>query len=55
VVPDVTAAGFMTAVHHCLARGDSLAVALYTARASLDIGDPAKFVNWCTFSAHGAA
>ena len=55
VVPDVAAAGFMTAVHHRLARGDSLAVALHTARASLDIGDPATFVNWCTFSAHGAA
>jgi hypothetical protein len=55
VVPDVAAAGFMTAVHQRLARGDSLAVALHTARASLDIGDPATFVNWCTFSAHGAA
>jgi hypothetical protein len=55
VVPDVAAAGFMTAVHRRLARGDSLAVALHTARASLDIGDPATFVNWCTFSAHGAA
>jgi hypothetical protein len=55
VVPDVAAAGFMTAVHGRLARGDSLAVALYTARSSLDIGDPATFVNWCTFSAHGAA
>ena len=55
VVPDVAAAGFMTAVHQRLARGDSLAVALHTARSSLDIGDPATFVNWCTFSAHGAA
>jgi tetratricopeptide (TPR) repeat protein len=55
VVPDVASTGFMTAVHEQLARGDSLAVALHTARASLDIGDPATFVNWCTFSAHGAA
>jgi CHAT domain-containing protein len=55
VVPDVASTGFMTAVHKQLARGDSLAVALHTARASLDIGDPATFVNWCTFSAHGAA
>ncbi|MEP7025671.1 MAG: CHAT domain-containing protein [Actinomycetota bacterium] len=55
VVPDVEAAGFMQAVHRQLARGDSLAHALHAARSSLDIGDPGTFINWCTFSAHGAA
>jgi tetratricopeptide (TPR) repeat protein len=54
-VPDVEAAGFMTAVHHQLARGDTLAHALHAARATLDISDPRAFINWCTFSAHGAA
>lgn len=54
-VPDVEAAGFMTAVHRQLARGDTLAHALHAARATLDISDPRAFINWCTFSAHGAA
>jgi CHAT domain-containing protein len=54
-VPDVEAAGFMTAVHRQLARGDTLARALHAARATLDISDPRAFINWCTFSAHGAA
>ena len=55
VVPDVEAAGLMTAVHRHLARGATLARALHEARQAQDTGDPGSYVNWCTFSAHGAA
>ncbi len=49
------AAGLMTAVHRRLARGDTLARALHSARQTQDTADPGSYVNWCTFSAHGAA
>jgi tetratricopeptide (TPR) repeat protein len=55
VVPDVPAAGLMTAVHQRLSGGATLARALHEARESQDTGDPGSFVNWCTFNAHGAA
>jgi hypothetical protein len=55
VVPDVPAAGLMTAFHRCLASGSTLARTLHEARQSQDIEDPGSFVNWCTFNAHGAA
>jgi tetratricopeptide (TPR) repeat protein len=55
VVPDVEAVGLMTAVHRQLARGATLARALHAARQAQDTDDPGSFVNWCTFSAHGAA
>ncbi len=55
VVPDVEAVGLMTAVHRQLARGATLATALHRARQSQDTDDPGNYVNWCTFSAHGAA
>jgi tetratricopeptide (TPR) repeat protein len=55
VVPDVQAVGLMTAVHRRLARGSTLARALHEARESQDTDDPGSYVNWCTFSAHGAA
>jgi CHAT domain-containing protein len=55
VVPDVPAAGLMTAVHHRLSRGTTLARALHEAREAADTEDPGSFVNWCTFTAHGAA
>ncbi len=55
VVPDVTAVDLMTAVHRRLAGGATLAHALHEARESQDIEDPGHYVNWCTFSAHGAA
>jgi CHAT domain-containing protein len=54
-VPDVDAVDLMTAVHDRLARGATLARALHGARESQDIGDPATYVNWCIFNAHGAA
>lgn len=55
VVPDVEAVDLMTAVHRRLAGGDTLTRALHEARGSADTEDPASFVNWCTFNAHGAA
>jgi tetratricopeptide (TPR) repeat protein len=55
VVPDVPAAGLMTAVHRRLSGGATLARALHEARQSQDTADPGSFVNWCTFNAHGAA
>lgn len=54
-VPDVAAADLMYALHQQLVTGRTLAHALYGARTTLDRDDPATFVNWCTFSAHGAA
>jgi hypothetical protein len=45
----------MTAVHHRLSRGTTLARALHEAREAADTEDPGSFVNWCTFTAHGAA
>jgi CHAT domain-containing protein len=55
VVPDVQAVDLMTAVHRRLASGATLAHALYEARESQDTDDPGRYVNWCTFNAHGAA
>jgi CHAT domain-containing protein len=54
-VPDVAAVDLMYALHEGLARGGTLAHALYDARERLDRTDPAAYVNWCTFSAYGAA
>jgi CHAT domain-containing protein len=54
-VPDVAAADLMYALHQQLVKGRTLAHALYGARETLDRDDPATYVNWCTFSAHGAA
>jgi hypothetical protein len=54
-VPDVAAVGLMYRLHEELAKGGTLARALYHARQKLDRDDPGAFVNWCTFSAHGAA
>ncbi len=55
VVPDVRAVDLMTDVHRGLARGATLARALHEARAATNLEDPGHYVNWCTFSAHGAA
>jgi len=55
VVPDVEAVDLMTAVHRRLARGATLAHALHEAREAEDTDDPGRYVNWCTFNAHGAA
>jgi tetratricopeptide (TPR) repeat protein len=54
-VPDVAAVDVMYALHEQLARGRTLAHALFDARQGLDRDDPGAYVNWCTFSAYGAA
>jgi tetratricopeptide (TPR) repeat protein len=54
-VPDVAAADLMVALHERLAGGGTLAHALYDARRGLDHDNPGAYVNWCTFSAYGAA
>ena len=54
-VPDVAAIDLMYALHEHVAQGHTLARALHAARSGLDRADPANYVNWCTFSAYGAA
>ena len=55
LVPDEATAGFMLRVHEQL-RGDAtLATALHTARGQVDPDDPSDLVNWCSFTAYGAA
>lgn len=54
-VPDVEVVDLMVGLHRRLAAGDTMARALNAARAGIDTDTPAGFVNWCTFSAHGAA
>jgi len=54
-IPDVAAVDLAYALHRRLIGGDTLAHALYAARAGLDRAEPATYVNWCTFGAHGAA
>jgi len=54
-VPDVAAVHLMLELHRGLREGLTLARALHAARGRLDLSTPQGFVNWCTFSAHGAA
>jgi hypothetical protein len=54
-VPDAAAASLMAQIHSLLRRGDPFAKALHMARASLNLDDPADLVNWCGFTAYGAA
>ncbi len=54
-VPDVEVVDLMVGLHRRLAAGETMARALHAARGDIDRGTPAGFVNWCTFSAHGAA
>jgi tetratricopeptide (TPR) repeat protein len=54
-VPDVAAVDLMLALHERLSKGHTLAEALFHARTALNHDDPGAFVNWCTFSAYGAA
>ena len=55
LVPDEATAQFMLRVHEHLRDGATLAAALHSARGSLDVDDPADLVNWCSFTAYGAA
>ncbi|GEK22127.1 CHAT domain-containing protein [Cellulomonas xylanilytica] len=54
-VPDVAAVDLMLELHRGLQDGLTLARALHAARGRVDRSTPEGFVNWCTFSAHGAA
>lgn len=54
-VPDVAAVDLMYRLHESLADGRTLAHALFAAREELNRTDPAAYVNWCTFTAYGAA
>ncbi|MBO3101709.1 CHAT domain-containing protein [Cellulomonas fengjieae] len=54
-VPDVAAVDLMLELHRGVRRGLTLARALHEARGRIDRDSPEGFVNWCTFSAHGAA
>ncbi len=54
-VPDVAAIDLMLELHRGLREGMTLARALHAARGRIDRDSPEGFVNWCTFSAHGAA
>ena len=55
VVPDVAAPALMVGLHEHLRGGQTQAVALHAARAELDLDDAREFVNWCGFTAFGAA
>jgi tetratricopeptide (TPR) repeat protein len=54
-IPDVAAVDLMVELHREIRHGRTLARALHAARARIDRGTPEGYVNWCTFSAHGAA
>ena len=54
-VPDVAAVDLMLELHRGVRDGMTLARALHAARGRVDRETPEGFVNWCTFSAHGAA
>lgn len=55
LVPDSAAVPLMAALHRNLGRGETLPVALHHARAAADRDDAHEFVNWCGFTAYGAA
>lgn len=54
LVPDAGAVPLMRSLHEHVARGAPLGDALFAARATLDLDDPAQYVNWCAFNAYGA-
>jgi|1186.fasta_scaffold00161_1 tetratricopeptide (TPR) repeat protein len=55
LVPDDATVGFMVRLHEELQGDATLAAALHSARGSLDLEDAADLVNWCGFTAYGAA
>jgi tetratricopeptide (TPR) repeat protein len=55
LVPDEATAEFMLRLHRHLGDEVTMATALHRARGSLDLDDPAELVNWCGFTAYGAA
>jgi tetratricopeptide (TPR) repeat protein len=52
-IPDGASAGAMTLLHDRIRRGDSLATAVWHARAALAGGDAAAYVAWCGLAAYG--
>jgi hypothetical protein len=54
-IPDLEAVSLMRSLHQFLLRGATLAEALHAARATIDRTDRRAFVNWCAFTAFGAA
>jgi tetratricopeptide (TPR) repeat protein len=55
MVPDLEAVTLMHALHERLLGGATLADALHQARSATDRDEPGAFVNWCAFTAFGAA
>jgi tetratricopeptide (TPR) repeat protein len=55
MVPDLEAVALMRSLHEHVLRGATLADALHAARSALDRDDAGAFVNWCAFTAFGAA
>jgi tetratricopeptide (TPR) repeat protein len=55
MVPDLEAVQLMRTLHEFLLGGATLAEALHAARATIDRTEPRAFVNWCAFTAFGAA
>jgi hypothetical protein len=54
-IPDGACAGSMTVLHERISRGDSLASAVWHARAALAAGGPEEYVAWCVLAAYGPA
>jgi hypothetical protein len=52
-IPDGASAGAMQVLHDRIRRGDSLATAVFHARAGLAAGDAAEYVAWCGLAAYG--
>jgi CHAT domain-containing protein len=55
MVPDLEAVTLMHALHERLLGGATLADALHQARSATDRDEHGAFVNWCAFTAFGAA
>ena len=43
----------MTVLHRQVGKGDSLASAVWRARAALSDGGPEEFIAWCGLTAYG--
>ena len=52
-IPDGACADAMTVLHQRIATGDTLAAAMWHARAKLAGGDPDRYLAWCGLAAYG--
>nr|BFE73053.1 hypothetical protein GCM10020092_063540 [Actinoplanes digitatis] len=52
-IPDGVCAAPMTALHRRIGRGDTLASAVWHARAALADGGPEEYVAWSGLTAYG--